>query len=619
LRGATVLAACIASTLSLTVNAVEVERSAGARLTPSGFQFASELASDLHIEIPPMPVTLPPEDVTGCEYVLDIYGYTGEVQFGEVELTSASGPPGHVRASGTVEGVEIRDVIIEATTDDWYCPEYNEDDHDVIVSLVRITDATFDLRMGAEVVDGELQIGLLDSSTIDLGTTEIQTSPWYLPESLIELAMDWFEDDIEATITATMTEAVQALLFDLPLGGATTYFSYEAGIVELDLASTGMDLVVDSTSSYSGPPGHCSCEALTSQFGMGQPPELEGNAGDVQLAFTTPAANASLGLMWSAGMLCKDVEYLDLSPLAPLFPKLEGNQGNLDFAWEITALPVVDITDDAIHATVPEMAVGLRVADTGEMLLYAELAMDGSVVPSLDSEMSAIAVTLLDLELEVLTLEAAGLIEGTTYDLDALVELIEADVVPLIAELVVDFPVAPLQYGVTGLAATSLDVLPDAMGGTVVGLEIEDGSLVAALDAITYVDRFPPEVHITTDLRQPRADNRWTVEYEGSDDNHEPLLFSWSVDNSPWTPWSMDTVAAFTVIDEGDHAFQVRARDSWWNLSETATAVFVVSSDAAEGDDDCSCTLQHGGRTSAGAVLLLAAVAGARRRPGRRR
>ena len=52
----------------------------------------------------------------------------------------------------------------------------------------------------------------------------------------------------------------------------------------------------------------------------------------------------------------------------------------------------------------------------------------------------------------------------------------------------------------------------------------------------------------------------------GSIQPKDRLLYSYRVDDRPWSPFMPDTVAHFTGLDPGDHVFQVRAMDRNWNI-----------------------------------------------------
>ena len=68
------------------------------------------------------------------------------------------------------------------------------------------------------------------------------------------------------------------------------------------------------------------------------------------------------------------------------------------------------------------------------------------------------------------------------------------------------------------------------------------------------------------------------------------------------------------VVGEGQHDFDVRARDIFWNVGPEASATFRLDLDGPAGDDDgeggCECAAVPVGAGGPAAALVVALLAG---------
>jgi hypothetical protein len=92
-------------------------------------------------------------------------------------------------------------------------------------------------------------------------------------------------------------------------------------------------------------------------------------------------------------------------------------------------------------------------------------------------------------------------------------------------------------------------------------------------------DSTPPETSITTAVPAFIGSQEVTIEYTGTDDVTAvgSLKYSYSVDNGGWSAWSTGTSATVSGLSEGQHTFNVKARDEAGNEDSTpAGASFTV-------------------------------------------
>jgi MYXO-CTERM domain-containing protein len=597
-------AIALAIALATGAGAQEVKSGLGTRLTPQGMEFAASLASGLSIEIPSLPLEFTVDEL-GCEYDLYLYGYSGEVELGEFYLEPVAGTPDHLSLTGSVTRFDVVDIIIEATSPDWWCPNYNEEDHDVIVSTLSTDGASFVLRADGEVMGDALVLEVLDSSSVHLGDVQISTTPWYLPDELMEASVESFGDEIEAFILAEAADLLAALLFELPTGGVLADFTYEARIAEVSVDADGLVTTLDAGAGYAGEIGTCGGGTIQLLDDVGDPGEISGTSGDVQLAVTEEFANALLAMAWSAGLLCQEFQHLDFADASPLFPALQDEHG-VRFAYEVVDQPTVSVSAGEVHLDLPEVRLELEDTAEGEPLFRAVIAVSADVGLSVDEDRHVLALSLLWADLDFLHLDASGLLHGTNYTEESFLELIDSQVLLLLPDQLVDMPLVPLSFGITGLSADTVDGLTESIGVQLLDLELRDGVALAVLEGLLDVDDEPPWVEILTDLEGPRTATEVTIEYTGEDDRPGPLTYSWRVDGGAWSFWSAEARATFVVVGEGRHDFDVRARDAFWNVSSADSGSFRLDLGASGvGDDDEGCGCDATSEPSRAAVTAL--------------
>ncbi len=583
------LALCL--TLATPAVADEVRTGMASRLTADGMAFSASLAEGLSFDLPSVPIYFTVDEL-GCEYDLYIYGYQGDVELGDFFLETVEGSPDHLALSGNVSWFEVGNIIIEATSPDWWCPNYNEEDHDVIVSSLSAHGASFVLRADGGVVGDALILDVLDHSSVHLGDLQVTTTQWYLPDELIEASVESFEDEIEQLILDEAAVLLGALLFDLPSVGVLADFQYEVRIDTIEVDGLGLSAELNAAADFVGEVGECGGGSPQIDDDEGEPGAIQGTAGDMQLVITEELADAILGSAWAGGLLCAEFQHLDFSDAAPLFPALQ-NEDGVRFAFEVDSQPSLSIVEGEVHVVLPEVRLELEDTAGGEPLFRAIIAVTADVSLSLDRDRHVLQASLLWADLEFIQLDASGLLHGTNYTEQAFLDLIDDQVLLLLPDQLAELPLAPLSFGITGLNAPAVAGLPEAIGAELIELELRDGVAQIALDGLLDVDDTAPWVEILTDLDQPLTSTRVSVEYAGEDDREGQLTYSWRLDDGAWSFWSPETVATFVMVDEGLHTFEVRARDVFWNEGSPVEEAFQLTLDGSAGgggdEDGCGC------------------------------
>ncbi len=132
----------------------------------------------------------------------------------------------------------------------------------------------------------------------------------------------------------------------------------------------------------------------------------------------------------------------------------------------------------------------------------------------------------------------------------------------------------------TGTGVLSIQFSPD---GRLFGYGRYDATVVVARNP-GVEDRYPPDTIIVGGpeeralvCREP-VRFRWT----GTDDATAPqdLYFRWRLDEGDWSNWSRNTSVNLTGLSDGEHTFEVQARDLAERIDETpATRTFRFRND----------------------------------------
>jgi signal transduction histidine kinase/ligand-binding sensor domain-containing protein len=109
-----------------------------------------------------------------------------------------------------------------------------------------------------------------------------------------------------------------------------------------------------------------------------------------------------------------------------------------------------------------------------------------------------------------------------------------------------------------------------------------DEALLNDFWTVRYVrDPSPPETEITAAMQRVAQPGNTMISWRGRDAwlrTHEgQLIFSWRLNEGPWTPFSAADEQAFLELPKGKYVFEVRSRDSDLNVDPTpARAEFIV-------------------------------------------
>jgi WD40 repeat protein/subtilase family serine protease len=122
----------------------------------------------------------------------------------------------------------------------------------------------------------------------------------------------------------------------------------------------------------------------------------------------------------------------------------------------------------------------------------------------------------------------------------------------------------------TGTAVLSIQFSPN---GQLFGYGRDDATVVVARNPFTVEDRDPPDTFIVEGPEEGALVCREPVRFrwEGFDDATPPddLYFRWRLDGGDWSDWTRDTSVELTGLSDGEHTFEVQARDLADRIDET--------------------------------------------------
>jgi WD40 repeat protein/subtilase family serine protease len=109
--------------------------------------------------------------------------------------------------------------------------------------------------------------------------------------------------------------------------------------------------------------------------------------------------------------------------------------------------------------------------------------------------------------------------------------------------------------------------------GQLFGYGRYDATVVVARNPFTGEDRDPPDTFIVEGPEEGALVCREPVRFrwEGFDDAtpSNELLFRWRLDGGDWSDWTRDTSVELTGLSDGEHTFEVQARDLADRIDET--------------------------------------------------
>jgi MYXO-CTERM domain-containing protein len=500
---------------------------------------------------------------------------------------------------GTIHGEDMEVYSIDADYFDT-CVEFESE-----LRYLTVTDGVFEASLQPRVEAGELVLEVLGEPAVT---------------GDLDMDIAWFPDDLvlyfyEETIFETMSEAARSMIPELAatafdasmLSGAYDDYSVTATLDDAQITTDAVWVGADLEATWLG---SASCDPGQEQPGAGREPALDMSdaAGSTMaVGLTEWQLNALLRQLQADGFFCFDPERMDYvyEAVEELF-----DPGVVDLAAsaDIGQPPIVVVEPSGAAITFQGLALEVRgeLAGQERVLLAASADLQAQASIGVDPTLASLTMSLHELELEILSIEADHLLSDAEDAEEHLVDFLEGWVAEWVAERVQGMALLATQYRIFG-TYLRLDSATWKTGGVIV-----HASLYAEDDPA--VDLTPPDTQAWVLDTEPSAGTA-RIAWTGNDDVSTELAFSSQLDGQGWSSWTTETELVLDGLLPGAHEVEVKARDGWLNEDPSpASAAFELGAvDTGEGGAPgrCGCA---GGGTAAGGWLALLALLGLRRR-----
>ena len=469
---------------------------------------------------------------------------------------------------------------------------------------VVVTDPVFEITLQPRVQQGELILEVL-------GSPEVTGD--------LDMDIDWFPDDLvlwfyEDTIFEELSEAARTMIPDLVastfdatmLSGSYDDYAVAAALSDADVSPEAIWVGADLETAWLGT---ASCDPGAEQPAAGREPQLEmadGGASTMAVGLTEWQLNAMLRQLQADGFFCFDPDRMDYV-YAAVEELFDPSVADLAASANIGEPPVLVVEADGAEALFQGLELDITgvIAGQEQVLLAARADLRAQASMGVDPALASLTMSLHELELEILSLEAEHLLSDSPDAEEHLVDFLEGWVAEWVAEQVQGLALFATQYNLFG-TYLRLDRTAWQTGGVVIYASLYDEDDPA-------VDLTPPDTQAWL-LDTTPATGGARIAWSGNDDESTDLAFAAQVDGAGWSSWTIDTELILDGLLPGGHTVEVKARDGWLNEDPTPAVVeFELEARLDEGEEEpgrCGC----GAGTACGGWWFLAAISVAVRR-----
>jgi hypothetical protein len=503
---------------------------------------------------------------------------------------------------GTIHGEDMEVYSLDADYFDT-CVEFESD-----LLYITVTDPVFEVSLQPRVQGGALILEVL-------GDPQVTGD--------LDMDIDWFPDDLvlyfyEDTIFEELSEAARTMIPELVastfdasmLSGAYDDYAVAATLSDATVTPDALWVGAELEASWLGTAG---CDPGVEQPGAGREPELDmadGQGSTMAVGLTEWQLNALLRQLQSDGFFCFDPDRMDYV-YAAVEELFDPSVADLAASANIGEPPVLVVEQGGADALFQglELEVTGTIAGQTQVLLAATANLRAQASLGVDPALASLTMSLHDLDLEILDLQADHLLSDSPDAEDHLVDFLEGWVAEWVAEQVQGVALFATQYHLFG-TYLRLDSTTWQTGGVVIHASLYDEDDPA-------VDLTPPDTQAWLLETLPGA-GRARVAYTGNDDKSTELAFSYQLDGGGWSGWSTETELVAEGLRVGSHVVEVKARDGWLNEDPTPAVVdFVMEAGEIVGEEQpgrCGCGGQKGSRAGWWLVLVGALTWGRARR-----
>jgi len=451
---------------------------------------------------------------------------------------------------------------------------------------------------------------------LDVGNVNINIDGF--PNWLINLVTntsfvhDFLIDQINQQLATQVPNMVKDAIITGMLTGQAGPFNYGIGATAIAIDDNGANALFDTQMYYAGPVPSCvPAGAPVPDFTVRGTPGL-GEYGDnsqVEMSVADSAVNEVFWAVWSSGLLCYNSETHPLQAFDQVLQGISPEAGALlKYDIKISQPPVLRFDADQTTVTIKGFHLEADEVDpsgASKVLLLADADLSMGLKVDLDVATNRVLASLDGVSLNFDNLSSQILFSDRPNAEQDLKDFIKGYVVPRMLGTVQNMPVTNAVMPVQGYYVI-LDELHGREGHAVAGI-----SVYAANDP--SIDKIAPDTFLDTTPGEVSS-TKVDLNYHGTDDRSGTLTYSWRLDGTTWSSWSEDTTASLVALTEGDHTFEVKARDRFQNEDASpATLTFHVAASGSKGalNSYLGCDVGNGatnGTLPAGAAVSLAAA-----------
>lgn len=458
-----------------------------------------------------------------------------------------------------------------------------------------------DVRLSASVAvsttpAGELVLEVIETGAI-VGAITITGSP-----TLAELEDDFgvISSMLPSLLDLAASQAVTIANEQIELLRVSTLMGvpYRVSFTNAQVGATGIDLAASieiglaekaaCLAADANPPVLTS--AVTSAPAL--PASFSPDSG-VVLSMAADLPDRALGAAWWAGLLCGEMTLTPAEELAETLELLTGkSSGEITVRYVLSQLPRITLEGDRVRVEVEKAHV--EILDASQMLFLADVDLNVAGTARIDPETRLVLGNVEQAQVLVGRLESA--LANGEEGREEMKRFIQENLPLQVIEGMRDTPVAD------GVFRHSLGRLL---------LEIvraEDGILAAAspyLESDPDVDPSAPETSIAGPFEH--GWDKREFELFAIDDRAGTLVYSWSLDGGPWSPWSRDTKVVAPVAP-GEHQIIAISRDRWGNVDESPAVLDFTAADSTSAPG-CACSTTAGSPSRPFLPIALTALA----------
>lgn len=507
----------------------------------SAFDVLTEFAMEIPIEFQQDEISQPYE----CYDSMGIENLNLSAEWNDLSVTLFES---YFEVDGSFDEVRGEDIVIFGDDEDWFdlCVSFEVDIH-----YVDIQDLEFSMRLSPSInSEGKLEMMIIGAPIVQ---GELDTDIGWFPD---DLALLFFEDTIWNLIEDQLAEQIPALVNEyadlLYFQGETETLAYEIGLADTSVREDAFLLSGELDLEYLGG-GECISGVEGYEGREIELPFAGISSADVAFGLTEYDLNSVLKGLWDDGLFCLSEDELTglLTSLEDVF---DPSVGGLSAEVILGGVPKIVMGDSGLSIDLQEANLKLMSQDSENMLLDLTANISAELSLTVDPSISSIGLSLHGLELDITNITAEDILVDNEYSEQYLEQFVENWAVGLIEERLTELSLYRSVFHEFGFYVFAK------------GITYHEGGMEVYMDLYNEndpeVDQTPPETTVSLDEQDGST---VLLSWTGEDDRWDDLVFSYRLDDGSWSSWSLDTSVTLEEVLPGDHSFEVKARDKWWN------------------------------------------------------